>query len=307
MKIGFLYAGQGSQKEGMGADFYEKFSEVKKLYDENEDIKKLSFETDLEELSKTKNTQPCMLAFDVAVTDRLFEAGIEPDMVAGLSIGEYGALYAADVLSSEDVLKIARKRGQAMEEALVGKDTVMYAIIGGKAEELEPLAKKYSDEEKSVELANLNCPGQIVIGGDRERAEGFVAEAKEKKLLRKAVPLNVSGAFHTRYMKPAGAVLEELFKEIEFHEMKRPVVFNVTGKEKEAEEVISEMMVKQVQSAVRFEESIRYMLDKGVDTFVEIGFGGVLAGFVKKINPEAKVFPCYDLESFNAVVDELLD
>lgn len=306
MKIGFLYAGQGSQKEGMGADFYEKFPEVKALYDANEDIKKLSFDTELSELSKTKNTQPCMLAFDVAITDRLFKAGIVPDMVAGLSIGEYGALYAAGVLSSEAVLKIARVRGKAMEEALEGKDTVMYAIIGGKAEDLEPLAKKYSDEENSVELANLNCPGQVVIGGDRQRAEALVSEAKEKKLLRKAVPLNVSGAFHTRYMKPAGEVLAELFRETTFNEMKLPVVFNVTGKEKAEREEISEMMVRQVQSTVRFEESIRYMLENGVDTFVEIGFGGVLAGFVKKISAEAKVFPCYDLESFEAVVRELL-
>lgn len=191
-----------------------------------------------------------------------------------------------------------------MEDALIKKDTMMSAVMGVEKQTVEELCRMYSSKERKVEIANLNCPGQIVVAGDRDKVGELMSKIKSERL-GKAIALKVSGAFHTSYMEPAGRVLEEEFKQISFREMKIPLVWNLTGREKTKEENIPELLIAQVQKTVRFQESIEYMLEQGVDTFVEIGFGKVLEGFVKKMDGGCRVFSCNDAESLEAVVREL--
>ncbi len=301
MKIGLLYGGQGSQLSGMGEDFYQAFPTVKNFYDKYPKIKELSFNASNEELSKTSNTQPCMLAFDIVLTDLLKAHGLKPAMLAGLSVGEYGALYCSNTISQEDIIKIAYVRGQAMEDALEGKDTMMCACIKVPEDKLRELCLTYSTETKKVELANFNCPNQVVVGGDREKLTAMISHIREEKF-GKVIPLKVSGAFHTSYMEPAGAKLRELFEDIDFGEIEIPVVFNVNAREKSVDEKISDLLIDQVKQSVLFQKSIEYMIASGVDTFIEIGFGSVLAGFVKKISRDVKVLACNDIKTFEEVL-----
>ena len=305
-EIAFIYAGQGSQQVGMGADFYEKFDIYKNVLNAvniDFDVKDLSFNGPFEMLSQTAYTQPCMVAFAVGVTDLLTQNGINPEMTAGLSLGEYSALYASGVLSASDVVPLVRFRGQAMENAVSGTESAMSAVLGLDRDKLLAVCHDASDAGV-VEIANYNCPGQLVISGEKEAVEkaGKLAlECGAKRVL----PLSVSGPFHTSLMKPAGDALAAELKKINFNEMKIPVVFNCTGGELSDGEAVSDMLVKQVQSSVYFEDSIRYMLDHGVDTFIEIGPGKVLAGFVKKIDKSIPVYSIYDVASFEAVIDAI--
>ncbi|WP_279166520.1 ACP S-malonyltransferase [Thomasclavelia cocleata] len=290
-KIGFVYAGQGSQVVGMGKSFYDNYQVARDVFDNIDldiDIKKLCFEGPLEELSKTSNTQPCMVAVAVVATKLLKENGVVPDYVAGLSLGEYSALNASGVLDDQMAINLVHFRGQAMERAAIGIESKMIAIIGLDRELLNEAVDEASNLGV-VSIANYNCPGQLVIGGEAN-AVIKASELALEKGARRAIPLNTSGPFHTRLLVPASLELKEKFASVEFKEMKIPVVFNSSAKELEADESVAKMLEKQVMSSVYFEDSVRYMIANGVDTIIEIGPGKVLSGFIRKIDKTMKTY-----------------
>ena len=316
MKLGFVYAGQGSQKVGQGKDFYETFDEYKSTLDlANEvvknttdiDLKEVSFEGPIESLSKTRNTQPAMVAFAVGVTKLLKKEGIAPEYVLGLSLGEYSALYSAGVFDEKNIIDLVSKRGKFMEEAASGLEVKMTAVLGSEREKVLDCCRKASAEMKNgeiVQAANFNCPGQIVISGNAkavDRAEELLKEAGTKRL----IPLNVSGPFHTALMSEAGTRLRAELDNVDEGPMETRVVFNCLGHEKGDSEKVGDLLEKQVQSSVYLEDSIRYMAEKGVDTIVEIGPGNAISKFVKKTAPDIKVMSIDSVEDFENVVKEL--
>lgn len=297
-KIGFVYAGQGSQVVGMGKSFYDNYQVAKDVFDQIDldiDVKKLCFEGPIEELSKTSNTQPCMVAVAVVATKLLKGNGINPDYVAGLSLGEYSALNAAGVLDDQTAINLVRFRGQAMEEAAAGIESKMIAIIGLDRDLLNEAVNEAS-ELGVVSIANYNCPGQLVIGGEA-KAVTKASELALEKGARRAIPLNTSGPFHTKLLEAASVKLKERFETVTFNEMKVPVIFNSTAKELAEDTTVAKMLEKQVMSSVYFEDSIRYMIANGVDTIIEIGPGKVLSGFVRKIDRKIKTYQVEDQAS----------
>lgn len=283
MKTVWMYAGQGSQKAGMGRDIYEEFEDYRAVADMSEDftpLVELMHNGALEELSRTENTQPCMALFAAGVTNVLTKHGLRPDAVCGLSLGEYGALYAAGVFGAEEYVKLTAFRGQKMMEAAKGHDCSMSAVLGLESKVVEEGCEAAGDAG-FITLANYNCPGQYVICGDEPavaKAEAYLKEHGAKRCIR----LNVSGPFHTKYMKPAGDALRERFSAMELGRPGIPVVMNVTGDYLKDDENIAGLLERQVQNSVRFEESLRRLLADGADTFVEIGPGTALSGFLKK-------------------------
>ncbi len=283
MKTAFLYAGQGNQAAGMGRDLYEKYDAFRKAFDAPElsfDLKKVCFEDPDGVINETEYTQPCVTAFAVGVNAVLEENGIVPDYAAGLSLGEYSALSEAGVFDGKTAVETVAFRGRVMTECSKGIDSGMTAILGLPVEKIQECCDRASDSG-IVQVCNLNCPGQTVIGGEKsavDRAASLCSEAGA----RKCVPLNVSGPFHTSIMAPAGEKLVEYFKGITFGEMRFPVIFNCTGTEKPEDMSIQELLRLQVQKGVRMEDTIRRLFELKVDTFVEIGPGKSLSGFVKK-------------------------
>ena len=292
MKLAFLYSGQGSQHAGMGQDLYEAYPLFRQILDDapvDFDLKKLCFEGPEDQLSQTRYTQPCMVAFAAGITVLLKERGITPQAAAGLSLGEYSALQAAGVFTPREAIALAAFRGKAMEEAAQGMESAMYAVLNLDRNTLEEVCRKAS-EKGPVYLANYNCPGQIVIGGSREGAEEACRLALEAGA-RRCLPLKVSGPFHTPLMAPAGKALEEHFAGLSFGEMAFPIYFNCLGRPKTAEETIPQLLVCQVQTSVYMEDTIRHMADAGIDTIVEVGPGKALSGFVKKTAPQIRTIP----------------
>ncbi len=308
MKVAFLYGGQGSQEVGMGYDFYENEKIAKDFYDNikiDKDIKKLSFNSDKETLKNTENTQVVLVAFDILVTKILNGNKIYPDAVAGLSIGEFGALYASEVLKEEDVLKISEFRGEKMKNASKNIDTAMFAVMGVSEEELEKICKKNSDDINFVSISNLNTKNQIVISGERKSVLKAVEDIKT--LGKRAIELNVSGPFHTKYMEDVSSSLKKYFKEIEFSKEKIDVYYNLLGNKNKDSLDTKEIMVRQVSECVRFEDILRNMIKDGIDTFIEIGYFGVLKGFIKKIDRGVKVYSISDYDSYKELLREIKD
>jgi len=305
MRIAFLYAGQGSQKAGMGKDIYDTFPAAKALYDSislDFDVKQLSFDGgDL--LDQTGFTQPCMVAYGAAVTKVLAESGITPDYAAGLSLGEYSALHAAGVFDAQQAVSLVRFRGQAMEQAAKGIRAAMIAVLNFDRGTLETCCKEASDLGV-VCIANYNCPTQLVIGGEKSAVEK-AAELAKARGAKRCVPLNTSGPFHTPLLKAAGNALQEKFKTESFGEMQLPVIFNTTARPLAEGATIPEMLTRQVQSPVLFEDTIRYLANAGVDTIVEIGPGKVLSGFVRKTVPELKTYAIDTAADLIAAIDAL--
>ncbi|MCR5452529.1 MAG: ACP S-malonyltransferase [Lachnospiraceae bacterium] len=297
MKTAFLYAGQGSQHKGMGKDLYDEFEEFREVFDSAEldfDLKKVCFEDPDEQISITKYTQPCMVAFATGVTAILNKKGIRPDIMAGLSLGEYSALSAAGVWDAKQTISLVAFRGEAMTRSAEGVDAAMNAIIGMDRETLQECVDEAAGSGV-VSICNDNCPGQIVIGGEKAAVDEAARIAKEKGAKR-CMPLNVSGPFHTKFMDRAADELREKFKETEFGKETIPVVFNYIGRERNENETIQELLEAQVKNGVMMTSTLKYMLDKGVRRFVEIGPGKALTGFVKKT---AKAMGIEDVVFFN--------
>lgn len=306
MKLAFVYAGQGSQKVGMGRDFYARYPEYRAVLDNaglDFDLKALSFEGPIEELSQTRYTQPCMAAFAVGVTDLLYARGIRPCAAAGLSLGEYSALYAAGVLDRKTVLRTLAFRGRAMEQAAQGLECGMTAVLSLDRDKLQ-MACDQASELGVVQICNYNCPGQLVISGEKAAVDRAGELAKELGAKR-CMPLRVSGPFHTRLMKPAGDALADYFKTIPFHPMALPVYFNCKGGPMEAGDAIPTLLEKQVQSSVYWEDTVRRMEADGIDTILEIGPGKTLTSFVKKTAPGIQTYHIDTADDFEAVAEQL--
>jgi [acyl-carrier-protein] S-malonyltransferase len=306
-KIAFIFAGQGAQYVGMGKELAENISVCKEVYEEADkaldfEISKLCFEGAKEELDRTENTQPAIVTTSIAALKALEERGINPDVVGGLSLGEYSALVCSGVLSFSDAVKLVKKRGKFMQEAVpVGVGT-MAAVLGLGAEDVKAACAEAS-EFGIVEPANFNCPGQIVIGGEIEAVR--VASEKVKERGAKVMPLSVSAPFHTSMLKPAALKLEKELKSVELGEVKVPVITNVTGDYVKETVEIKELLKRQVMSSVLWENSIRKMIEDGVDTFVELGPGKVLSGFVKKIDRKVTVVNIEDMKSLDKALEIL--
>ena len=306
MSIAFLYAGQGSQHPGMGADLYETYPQFRAVLDGADldfDVKEVSFQDSRGVLNETRYTQPCMVAFAVGVTQILNHEGIRPDYVAGLSLGEYSALQAAGVFTPQQAISLVAFRGKVMAEAAKGVPCGMTAVLGLDREKLEQACEQASSLGV-VAIANYNCPGQLVIGGHQAAVDEAARLAKEMGA-RRCMPLKVSGPFHTPLLKPAGDALAEKFKGETFGEMQVPVLFNCLGREMGPDDTIPALLERQVQSSVYMEDTIRRLAELGVDTIVEIGPGKVLSGFVRKTTPEIKTYAVETVADVQALVQAL--
>jgi [acyl-carrier-protein] S-malonyltransferase len=305
-KIAFVFPGQGAQAVGMGKDVYDALPNSRAVFEKGDEVlgfslSNLIFEGPDSELKQTVNTQPALLTASVAYLEALREQDLKPDYVAGHSLGEYSALVAAGVLSYEDAVKLVRLRGRFMEEAVPGGQGAMAAVLGAEREALAALCQNVSEVSGVVELANVNCPGQIVVSGSQAGVNGVVERVKEAGGKR-AIPLEVSGPFHSSLMKAAADRLAEELKKVTFNAPTVPVIVNVTASPVSDPEEIRELLVRQVYSPVLWQDSIEWLIADGVDTFVEIGSGSVLAGLIRKINKTVKVININTLESVQAVL-----
>ena len=306
MSLAFLYAGQGSQHPGMGADLYEAHPAFRAVLDAagvDFDLKTTMFTDPNGVLNLTEYTQPCMVAFAAGMTALLAERGIVPDYAAGLSLGEYSALQCAGVFTAPQAISLAAFRGKAMAAAAAGRPCGMTAVLGLDREKLQEACRQAAGAGV-VEIANYNCPGQLVIGGEQAAVDKAAALAKELGAKR-CLPLKVSGPFHTSLLAPAGDALREKFKETAFGAMRIPVLFNCLGREMGPEDTIPALLEKQVQTSVYMEDTIRRLAELGVDTIVEIGPGKALIGFVKKTAPAIKTYAvetCADLDALSAAL-----
>ena len=304
MKLGILFAGQGSQTVGMGKDLYENCQTFKTIFDLLPDEQKtIAFEGPIEALSDTRNTQPIMVAFAAGVMAELSKAGIKPEMAAGLSLGEYSALHSAGVFEAETAIKLVTRRALEMHQAAKGVNCKMSAVLNFDGQLLAECCEEAS-KAGIVQSANYNCPRQIVIAGEADAVDKAVELATEKGAKR-CVPLPVSGPFHTVFMEPAGQELKKVFEQIDFGKMEFPVIFNASGKEKDDNQSISELLVKQVSSSVCFEDTNRYMNEAGIDTVIEVGPGKALSGFVRKTCKEMKVLNIETFEDLAKVIETL--
>lgn len=304
-KTAFLFAGQGAQYLGMARDLYEQYDVVKATFEEASqvlgyDVRAL-IDQDEEKLNQTRYTQPAILTTSFAIYRLLAEKGIQPDMVAGLSLGEYSALVAAGALDFKTAVALVAKRGAFMEEAAPAGSGKMVAVLNADVTLIEEACQTAS-QLGVVSPANYNTPGQIVIGGDVAAVDKAVELLKEAGVKR-LIPLNVSGPFHTALLKPASEQLAQVLAETEFADFQLPLVGNTEADIMETGR-IKELLTRQVMEPVRFYDSIAKMQEAGVTEFIEIGPGKVLSGFMKKIDKSAVVYSVESVETLTALLEK---
>lgn len=294
-KIAFMFPGQGAQYVGMGKDFYETYDTAKEVFELASEVSGLNIAdicfTENDKINITEYTQIAMLATEVAILKVLEENGVHADICAGLSLGEYGALAAADVCDLKDLFALIRKRGIYMQQAYpVGG--AMSAVLGLNMEDVDAVCKQC---EGIVSVANDNCPGQIVITGE-EQAVKQASERLMEKGAKRCIPLTVSGPFHSKLLEGAGEKLAKELSKVTLRDPKIPYVCNLECAPVTKKDKIAKLLEKQVSGTVRFRESIEYMIADGVDVFIEVGPGKTLSGFVKKINRDVKVYQVATVE-----------
>lgn len=303
-KIAFIFPGQGAQACGMGQDFYEQTETGKRIFDKATELMgfsmpQLCFEEN-DRLDITEYTQAAMVTASIAMMRVLEENGIKPDVAAGLSLGEYCALAAAGVMSDKDAIRTVRQRGILMQEAVPVGEGAMAAILALDAAAIEEV----TGAMEGVWIANYNCPGQIVISGEKAAVEEACEKLKAAGAKR-AVMLNVSGPFHSGMLADAGEKLGEVLSQVELHEPQIPYVANVTAQYVKSAAEVKELLTRQVSSSVRWQQSVEAMIADGVDTFIEIGPGKTLAGFMRKISRDVKTLNVEKLEDIGKVVEAL--
>ena len=303
-KIAFIFPGQGAQACGMGKDFYEQTETGKRIFDKATQLMgfsmpQLCFEEN-DRLDITEYTQAAMVTASIAMMRGLEENGIKPDVAAGLSLGEYCALAAAGVMSDEDAIWTVRQRGILMQEAVPVGEGAMAAILALDAAAIEEV----TGAMEGVWIANYNCPGQIVISGEKAAVEEACEKLKAAGAKR-AVMLNVSGPFHSGMLTAAGEKLGQVLSRVELHEPRIPYVANVTAQYVKSAAEVKELLTRQVSSSVRWQQSVEAMIGDGVDTFIEIGPGKTLAGFMRKISRDVKTLNVEKLEDIGKAAEAL--
>lgn len=293
-KTAFVFPGQGAQAVGMGKDAYEAFESSRAVFEQADEalgfkLSDIIFNGPDDVLKQTVNTQPALLTVSVALLKTLESRGLKADYVAGHSLGEYSALVAAGVLGFEDAVRTVRARGEFMEQAVPSGQGAMAAVLGAERGVLAELCSKITEEGNTVELANVNCPGQIVVSGSAAGVQAVVERGKEEAGAKRVIPLEVSGPFHSSLMKPAAEKLSGVLSEVSMNDAAISVVANVTAAPVTEAASIRNLLVEQVYSPVLWEDTVRYLAEQGVDTFVEIGSGTVLAGLIKKVDKNLRV------------------
>lgn len=306
-KTAFIFPGQGSQYVGMGKEFYENLPICREVYDlasevTGLDLPKLCF-TENEQIHQTEYTQICMLATETAIYMALEQNGYQPDVTAGLSLGEYGALVASGVMTAEEAFEVVRKRGIYMQQA-VPTGGAMAAVLGLDGGKIEQICEQTEEQmQLAVSVANYNCPGQIVISGKAEAVQA-AGEACKEAGAKRVVPLKVSGPFHSKLLMDAGKQLREALNKVEIRENFVPYIANVTADYVTEQTQVKPLLESQIYSPVRWQQTIERMLADGVDEFVEIGPGKTLSGFIKKIDRNVKVCNIDKMEDFVRFVAE---